>query len=80
LTISYAHGLFIRATPGGATILASALYQDVMLYRKNSVYCDSNGKVWVEVRLFKPTKGYYVGWIMVKDQLGSYFTEPAISN
>ncbi len=78
LKIAYQHGLFIRTAPGG-TILASALKDDVLLYRTNSVYTDADYKVWVEVRLFKPTKGYYTGWILVKDQLGTYFTEPHIN-
>lgn len=79
LKIKYQYGLFIRTAPGG-TILASALDNDVMRYRTNSVYTDGDCKVWVEVRLFKQTKGYYTGWILVKDQLGTYFTEPSISN
>lgn len=79
LEITYTHGLFIRAAPNG-TILASALYKDVLLYRANSVYTDDKCRVWVEVRLFKKTKGYYTGWILVKDQLGGYFTKPNISN
>jgi len=77
LKIAYKHGMYIRSEPGG-TILASALNKDTLYYRPNSVFIDKKWKVWVEVRLFPPVKGYTTGWLLVKDQLGTYFTDPQI--
>lgn len=77
LTVAYKYGLYIRSEPGGA-IIASALNKEKLYYRTNSVFVDSNWKVWVEVRVYPPTKGYYTGWVLVRDQFGTYFTDPAI--
>jgi len=77
LKVAYKYGLYIRTEPGGA-IISSALNKDVLYYRTSSVFMDGNWKVWVEVRVYPPTKGYYTGWVLVKDQLGNYFTEPQI--
>jgi LysM repeat protein len=77
LKVAYKYGLYIRSEPGGA-IIASAVNKDTLYYRTNSVFMDGNWKVWVEVRVYPPTKGYYTGWVLVKDQLGNYFTEPQI--
>ena len=48
-------------------------------YRKNSVTVDSTGYVWVEITLSPMVEGYSTGWILVKDSLGNYFTEPNIN-
>ena len=77
LKIAYKNGLYVRSEPGG-TIIASALNKTTWKYRQGSVFMDSHWKVWVEVKLFPPAKGYYTGWILVKDQLGNYFTDPPI--
>lgn len=77
LSIAYKHGLYVRSEPGG-TIIASALDKTKWQYRKYSVFIDSHWKVWAEVRLIPPVKGYSTGWILVKDQLGTYFTDPQI--
>jgi LysM repeat protein len=77
LKISYKHGLYVRSEPGGP-IIASALNKTVWYYKPGSVFIDSKWKVWAEVKLFPPVKGYVTGWILVKDQLGAYFTEPNI--
>jgi len=77
LKVAYQYGLYIRSEPGGK-IISSALDKDVLYYRTNSVFTDQKGKVWVEVRLNPPVKGYYIGWLLVKDQFGKYFTEPHI--
>ena len=77
LKIDYKHGLFVRSEPGG-TIIASALDKTAWYYRQSSVFIDSKWKVWAEVKLFPPVKGYATGWILVKDQLGQYFTDPPI--
>jgi len=75
LKIAYKHGLYVRSEPGGA-IIASALNKTTWYYR--SVIIDSHWKVWAEVKLYPPVKGYTTGWILVKDQLGTYFTDPQI--
>lgn len=77
LKIDYKHGLYVRSDPGGP-IIASALDKTTWYYRTNSVFIDSKWKVWVEVKLYPPVKGYTRGWILVKDQLGTYFTDPHI--
>ncbi|HLO33444.1 MAG TPA: LysM domain-containing protein [Anaerolineales bacterium] len=78
LKIDYKNGLFVRSTPGG-TIIASAVNKSTWYYRQSSVFIDSKWKVWAEVKLFPPVKGYSTGWILVKDQLGKYFTDPPIN-
>jgi LysM repeat protein len=77
--IAYKHGMYIRSAPGG-TIIASALNDEAVYYRPASLFTDSKGKVWVEVKLFPPAKGYTMGWLLVKDQFGTYFTEPPLGN
>ena len=78
LKIDYKHGLYVRSEPGGA-IIASALNKTTWYYKTNSVIMDSHWKVWAEVKLYPPVKGYATGWILVKDQLGTYFTDPQIN-
>lgn len=77
LKINYKHGLFVRTDPGGP-IIASGRDKSSWLYKPGSVFVDSKWRVWVEVRLYPPVKGYTSGWMLVKDQLGTYFTSPAI--
>jgi LysM repeat protein len=77
LKVDYKHGLFVRSQPGGP-IIASGLDKTVWFYRPGSVFIDSKGKVWVEVNLYQHPKGYTKGWMLVKDQLGNYFTDPRI--
>lgn len=79
LTVAYRYGLNIRNVPGGA-IFASVLNKERLLYRTNSVTVDGDCKVWVEVRVYTSQKEYKTGWMMVKDQLGNYFTQPHIDN
>lgn len=77
LQVAYKYGLYIRSEPGGK-IIASALNKDTLYYHPNSVFVDKNWKVWVKVNLYPPTKGYYTGWVLVRDQFGKFFTDPAI--
>ena len=77
LKIKYKHGLFVRSEPGGA-IIASGLDNTTWIYRPDSVFRDHKGCVWVKVNLYKHPKGYTEGWMLVKDQLGQYFTSPQI--
>jgi hypothetical protein len=78
LKIDYKHGMYIRAEPGG-TIIASALNKDTVYYKPGSVFIDNKWKVWVEVMLFPPVNGRTTGWLLVKDQFGTYFTDPQIN-
>ena len=78
LKIDYKHGMYIRTEPGGA-IIASALNKDTVYYKPGSVFIDKKWKVWVEVMLFPPVKGRTTGWLLVKDQFGTYFTDPQIN-
>ena len=79
LKIAYKHGLFVRTQPGGP-IIASGLQDTSWFYRPSSVFVDSKYRVWVEVRLYPAVKGYTTGWMLVKDQFGTYFTEPHIDS
>ena len=78
LKIDYKHGLYVRSQPGGP-IIASGLDKTTWYYRPSSVFIDSKWKVWVEVRLYPPVKGFTTGWMLVKDQFGTYFTDPQIN-
>jgi LysM repeat protein len=77
--INYKHGLYVRSNPGGP-IIASALNKTTWYYRQSSVFTDSHWKIWAEVRLYPPVDGYATGWILVKDQLGTSFTDPPIDD
>lgn len=77
LTIDYRYGMLIRNKPNG-TFIQSAVNDTTWKYKPGSVYIDSKYRVWVEVKLNPPVKGYYTGWLLVKDQFGTYFTEPQI--
>jgi LysM repeat protein len=77
LKINYKHGLYVRSEPGGP-IIASGLNKTTWIYRPGSVFTDHKGCVWVEVNLYQHPKGYTKGWMLVKDQLGNYFTDPQI--
>jgi LysM repeat protein len=78
LKINYKHGLYVRSEPGGL-IIASGLNKTTWIYRPGSVFRDHKGCVWVEVNLYQHPKGYTKGWMLVKDQLGNYFTDPQIN-
>ncbi len=76
-TINYKGGMYIRNQPNGA-IIASAVNKSTVYYYRNSFFTDTGGCVWVKVKVFPPTNGYYDGWLLVKDQLGHYFTSPQL--
>lgn len=76
LKIAYKHGMYIRGEPNGK-VIASALNKDTVYYYPNSVF-RIGGCVWVKVKVFPPNKGYFEGWLLVKDQLGTFFTSPQI--
>jgi LysM repeat protein len=79
LRINYEYGMYIRNAPGGY-VIASAVDNETLYYKASSVFVDENWKVWVEVKLYPPTKGYYTGWLLVRDQFGTYFTKPRIGS
>lgn len=76
LKINFKHGMYIRSDPNGK-VIASALNNDTIYYYPNSAF-RVGGCTWVKVKVYPPTKGYYEGWLLVKDQLGKYFTSPQI--
>jgi LysM repeat protein len=76
LKIDYKHGMYIRSDPNGK-VLGSALYKQTVYYFPNSII-RSGGCVWVKVKVFPPTQGFFEGWLLVKDQLGTFFTSPQI--
>jgi len=78
LKIAYKPGMFIRSDPGGPVILASGMDKTTWYYKLDTVFIDKKWKVWVQVNLYPPVKGYTTGWLLVKDQFGTYFTEPHI--
>jgi hypothetical protein len=79
LKITYKGGLIVRNGAGkNYKMINSALHKTVWHYRTNSVMLDSKGYVWVEVNIVPPHNGYSSGWILVKDGLGNYFTDPHI--
>jgi LysM repeat protein len=77
LKVDYKHGLYVRSAPGGA-IIASGVDNSAWIYNPASVFTDQKGCVWVEVNLYQHPKGYTRGWMLVRDQLGTYFTNPQI--
>lgn len=78
LKITFKGGMFIRSAPNGK-ILSSALKKETVYYFPSSLTVDTKGRVWVQVKLFKSVPGYSTGWLMVKDQFGTFFTDPQIS-
>lgn len=77
LKIAYEGGMFIRSDPGGP-IIASALYKTSWYYKLNSVFVDKKWKVWVQVKISPAVNGYSTGWLLVRDQYGTYYTSPKI--
>lgn len=83
LKITSGPGLLVRAGPGMnfseiKSPFVSAVKDTEWRYRRDSVTIDSTGLVWVEVALSPMVTGYSTGWIMVRDQLGTHFTDPNI--
>ncbi len=78
LKIVFKGGMYIRSAPNG-TILSSALNKETVYYFPSTATVDSKGRVWVQVKLFTSVPGYSTGWLLVKDQFGTYFTDPQIN-
>jgi len=84
LKVTYKHGLLVRTGPGRnyseiVSPLVSAVKNTNWRYNKDTLTVDSTGFVWAEVALSQSVNGYSTGWILVRDQLGHYFTEPNIN-
>jgi LysM repeat protein len=77
LKIANQYGLFVRAEPNGR-IISSGRNNSSWLYDPASIQYDSRGRVWVKVHLYPAVKGYSSGWMMARDQLGQYFTNPPL--
>jgi LysM repeat protein len=75
--ITYKGGLYIRNAPGG-DILSSAVYKTYWYYNTGNIRRQSDGSVWVEVKLGEQINGCWRGWMLVKDHFGKYFTSPQI--
>ncbi len=78
LKIAFKGGMYIRSAPNGK-ILSSALNKEKVYYFPGTTTVDSKGRVWVQVKLFLSVPGYSTGWLLVKDQFGTYFTDPQIN-
>ncbi len=78
LKIAFKGGMFIRSAPNGK-ILSSALNKEKVYYFPGTVTVDSKGRVWVQVKLFTSVPGFSTGWLLVKDQFGTFFTDPQIN-
>lgn len=78
LKIAFKGGMYIRSAPNGK-ILSSALNKETVYYFPGTTTVDSKGRVWVQVKLFTSVPGYPTGWLLVKDQFGTYFTDPQIN-
>jgi len=83
LKVTSVPGLLVKTGPGRnfseiRSPFVSAVKDSTWRYRKSSVTVDSEGLVWVEVALSQMVNGYSTGWIMVRDTLGTHFTDPNI--
>lgn len=78
LKVAFKGGLYIRSAPNGK-IISSALNKETVYYFPSSITTDTKGRSWVQVKLFKSVPGYSTGWLLVKDQFGTFFTNPQIS-
>ena len=84
LKVTNQKGLYIRTGPGinYPTIELStttAVYRSSFIYTKSSITVDPLGYVWVQITFDQTVHGYSTGWIMVKDGLGNYYTNPNIN-
>ena len=84
LKVTNQKGLYIRTGPGidyptVESPSASAVYQSSFLYTKSSITVDPLGYVWAQITFDKTMHGYSTGWIMVKDGLGNFYTNPNIN-
>jgi len=85
LKVTYGHGLMVRTGPGIYfpiihSGLINAVRNSYWRYQRGSGTMDPYGMLWVEVLFDQVSAGYSSGWMMVKDSLGNYFTEPKLDH
>lgn len=79
LAVSYKNGMIVRSGPGNEyKMINSALYKTEWKYSIYTRTFDAKGQLWVQVYFPQTSKGYTSGWMLVKDRLGNYFTDPLI--
>lgn len=83
LKVTYGDGLLVRTGPGKGypeihSALVSAVVNTEWQYKRYTVTMDAKGLVWAEVILNPLVVGYSTGWVLVRDYLGNYFTDPHI--
>ena len=83
LKVTYKYGLTVRTAPARyhgeiAGLYVEAIKGSTWTYLKGSTTVDAEGLVWVQVVLPRVVGGYETGWLVVKDALGNYYTQPNI--
>ncbi len=79
LTIDYKGGMIVRSAPGNEyKMINSALNNTEWKYSIHTRTFDAKGQLWVQVYFYPTPKGQTSGWMLVKDHLGNYFTDPQI--
>ncbi len=82
LKVTYSKGLIVRTGPGTnypeiLSPFVSAVKGTTWQYRKDSLTTDPTQFVWVQINI-NPSSGYSTGWILTRDSLGAYFTDPKL--
>jgi|GEM_PF-470182 len=79
LHIAYKNGMIVRSGPGNEyKMINSALNKTEWKYGAYTRTVDGKGQIWVQVYFFQTPQGYTSGWLLTKDWLGNYFTDPHI--
>jgi LysM repeat protein len=84
LKVTYKYGLTVRTAPARfhgeiAGLYVEAIKGSTWTYLKGTTTVDAEGFVWVQVVLPRVVGGYETGWLVVKDALGNYYTDPNIN-
>ena len=79
LRINYKNGMIVRSGPGNEyKMINSALDKTEWKYGASTRTVDGKGQIWVQLYFYKTPQGYTSGWLLTKDWLGNYFTDPHI--
>ncbi len=79
LHIDYKNGMIVRSGPGNEyKMINSALNKTEWKYGTSTRTVDGKGQIWVQLYFYKTPQGYTSGWLLTKDWLGNYFTNPHI--
>ena len=76
--VTYLSGMNVRSGPGknfDKVDPRGAVAGSEWQYKPETVFRDSRGRLWAEVKLKSHTG---TGWVLVKDNLGTYYTDPKI--